>query len=49
MYIKLDISSQCLNRLKRILVVSKLHKSLSGLSHFGKADLIYVLQNVLFA
>ena len=49
MYIKINISSQRPNRLKGILVISKLHKSLSSLSHLGKTYLTYLPQKVPFA
>ena len=49
MYIKIDISSQYLNRLKMILEISKLHRSLSGLCHLGITYLTYAPKNVHFA
>ena len=45
----MKISSQWLNWLKGIFVISILHKSLSGLSHLGKTCLIYVPKKVPFA
>ena len=45
----MKISSQWLNRLKGVFVISKLHKSLSGLSHLGKTCLIYVPKKIPFA
>ena len=48
MYLKIKISSQRLNRLKAILVISKLHRSLSGLSQLGKTYLLYVPKKVPF-
>ena len=48
MYIKINLSSQWLNRLKETLVISKLHKCPSGLSHLRKTYLAYVPKKVPF-
>ena len=49
MHIKRNVSSLSINRLKGTLLISKLHKSLSGVSHLGKTYLTYVPKTVPFS